>query len=119
MFFVSAPAHAPLPWAAGQSIASLLGLAPVGAMVADQPAALAPVASRGRPVSVPSAPSAPASGSSGVAAGGAAGGLGLGGLAAVLAALMLVCAARFVRPLRLSLAVWRPMAFVSIQERPG
>jgi hypothetical protein len=86
--------------------------------IAGRPAALAPVASRGRPIVVRSVPSAPASGV-GVAAGGAAGGLGLGGIAAVLIALLLFCAARFMGSLDVSLAVWRPLAFVSIQERPG
>jgi hypothetical protein len=40
-------------------------------------------------------------------------------MAAVLVALMLCWAASALRPHRLVPALWRPMAFVSIQERPG
>jgi hypothetical protein len=105
----------------GQSSVSASGLLgpSMTSVVAGRPAASAPVASRGRHSVVPFAPSAPASGFAGVAAGGAAGGLGLGGLACVLFALVLWGAARLIGSLDVSLALWRPMAFVSIQERPG
>jgi hypothetical protein len=90
---------------------------------ADLPAVHAPAASHGRPFTLPSAPSAPAPAptAAGFAAGGAAGGdgFGPGGWAAVLVALLGCCAAASMRPHRQSLALWRPLAFVSIQERPG
>jgi hypothetical protein len=78
-----------------------------------------PVMLHGRRIAAGFAPSAPASGSSGVGAGGAAGGLGAGGCVALLVALLVWCAARWSRPYRFSLALWRPLAFVSIQQRPG
>ena len=91
--------------------------------VDDLPAVHAPAASHGRPFTLPSAPSAPAPAptAAGFAAGGAAGGdgFGPGGWAAVLVALLGCCAAASMRPHRQSLALWRPLAFVSIQERPG
>jgi hypothetical protein len=49
----------------------------------------------------------------------AAGGLGSGGLAAIAAAALTCRPSPALHPHRLSSALWRPTAFVSLQERPG
>jgi hypothetical protein len=103
-------------------IAPALGL-PAGALgtpiAADPRTVHIPGGSGVRSTPAPTAPPAPAPGSSGAATGGAAGGIGFGGMAAILVTLMLCWAASAMRPHRLVPALWRPMAFVSIQERPG
>jgi hypothetical protein len=70
---------------------------------------------------VPPAPTVPSPlpGSGGFAAGQGAGGLWTAGMAAVLTALLALWVAQMLLPLRLAPARWRPLAFVSLQERPG
>jgi hypothetical protein len=78
-----------------------------------------PAGPRGAHKPPPSAPTAPTSGFSAVAGAGAAGFWAGGAWAAVLVTLLGCCAASARRPHRLAPALWRPLAFVSIQERPG
>jgi hypothetical protein len=48
-----------------------------------------------------------------------AGGLAAGGLAAVLVSLLACWAAQLLVSHRSSGALWRPAAFIALQERPG
>jgi hypothetical protein len=82
-----------------------------------------PSAATSAPVSVPdgpmSPPSAPASGVGLGAIGGSGGLSSFGPWVAVLAALVASWAAQALRRHHPSVALWRPMAFVSLLERPG
>jgi hypothetical protein len=66
----------------------------------------------------PGAPSAPV-GVGGPAGGAALAGPASGGWCAMLVALLACAGVAGLRRHRFSLAVWRPVAFVSLQERPG
>jgi hypothetical protein len=69
---------------------------------------------------VPQAPTSPSPLPSGGFAGAqSAGALWTAGMAAILTALLALCLAQMLLPLRLAPARWRPLAFVSLQERPG
>jgi hypothetical protein len=67
---------------------------------------------------LPVAPTAPATGV-GIGAVGGFGGLSFSLLWAVLAALLVCRAAHLLNRHRPSVALWRPMAFISLLERPG
>ena len=70
------------------------------------------------PVQAPHGPG-PASPGAGAGAGGAASALAMAGAIAALLAALSLTAPRLVRRLRLPPALWRPVAFVSLLERPG
>jgi hypothetical protein len=85
--------------------------------------ALAPTAMPGRSAAggsgtAPSAPSGPPC-SAGASAAGGSGGLGSGGWAAIGVSPLGCNPSQSLHPHRLSSALWRPTAFVSLQERPG
>jgi hypothetical protein len=67
---------------------------------------------------LPVAPTAPATGV-GIGAVGGFGGLSFSLMSAVLAALLVCRAAQLLGRHRPSVALWRPMAFISLLERPG
>jgi hypothetical protein len=68
---------------------------------------------------LPVAPTAPPATGVGIGAVGGFGGLSSSLLWAVLAALLVCRAAHVLGRYRPSVALWRPMAFVSLLERPG
>jgi hypothetical protein len=92
-----------------------LATATVTAAAAQAPDHIAPVSRTDR---LPMAPTAPATGV-GIGAVGGFGGLSFSLLWAVLAALLVCRAAHLLGRHRPSVALWRPMAFISLLERPG
>ena len=104
-------------WVEYQRELGVLGF-PRAARPAAPAAARAPVAPQGGAPAAPGTPHAPPCnlGASGV---GGAGGLGAGGWAALSVNPLGCGPPKALRPHRLPAALWRPIAFVSLQERPG
>jgi hypothetical protein len=113
-------ANAPVTGSASTAAYGTSTFAPVSTAGAAPTAAAAHASADAvHPQQLPALPPTPPSSGVGVGAVGGSGGLSSSLFFAVLTALVAFWAAQALRLHRLSVALWRPMAFVSLLERPG